>query len=92
MKRTFEVINVKCGGCAGTLTSKLEEQFGAIEVDLSVEPRKITIDIEDAQMDDLAIALKKLGYPLATEEMGFVDGATAKAKSFVSCAVGKMNA
>ena len=92
MKRTLEVINVKCGGCAGTLTNKLEEQFGAVEVDLSVEPRKITVDIEDAQMDDLAIALKKLGYPLVTEEMGFVDGATAKAKSFVSCAVGKMNA
>ena len=92
MKRTLEVINVKCGGCAGTLTSKLEEQFGAVEVDLSVEPRKITVDIEDAQMDDLAIALKKLGYPLVTEEMGFVDGATAKAKSFVSCAAGKMNA
>ena len=92
MKRTLEVINVKCGGCAGTLTSKLEEQFGAVEVDLSVEPRKITVDIEDAQMDDLAAALKQLGYPLVTEEMGFVDGATAKAKSFVSCAVGKMNA
>ena len=92
MKQTFEVINVKCGGCAGTLTSKLKEEFGEVEVDLSVEPRKITVDIEEDQMEALAVALKKLGYPLVTEEMGFVDGATAKAKSFVSCAVGKMNA
>jgi copper chaperone CopZ len=92
MKKTFEVINVKCGGCASTLTSKLADEFGAVEVDLEVEPRKITVDIEDHQLDALAIALKKLGYPLATEEMGFIDGTTAKAKSFVSCAVGKMNA
>ena len=92
MKQTFEVINVKCGGCAGTLTSKLADEFGAVEVDLSVEPRKITVDIEDHQLDALAVALKKLGYPLVTEEMGFIDGTTAKAKSFVSCAVGKMNA
>jgi len=91
MKQTFEVINVKCGGCAGTLTSKLKDEFGEVEVDLSVEPRKITLDIEDDQIESLAASLKSLGYPLVTEEMGFVDSTTTKAKSFVSCAVGKMN-
>lgn len=92
MKQTFEVQNVKCGGCAGTLTSKLEEQFGVVEVDLNVEPRKITLDIDEGQVDALGAALKGLGYPFVGEEMGFVDSTTTKAKSFVSCAVGKMNA
>jgi len=91
MKQTFEVINVKCGGCASTLTEKLKDEFGTVEVNLEVEPRQITVDIEENQLDDLAAALKKLGYPLVSEEMGFVDSTTAKAKSFVSCAVGKMN-
>jgi len=91
MKQTFEVINVKCGGCAGTLKDKLKNDFGEVEVDLNVEPRKITLDIEDENIEALAAALKKLGYPLVTEEMGFIDSTTAKAKSFVSCAVGKMN-
>ena len=91
MKQTFEVINVKCGGCASTLTEKLKDEFGTVEVNLEVEPRQITVDIEENQLDDLAVALKKLGYPLVSEEMGFVDSTTAKAKSFVSCAVGKMN-
>ena len=91
MKQTFEVVNVKCGGCAGTLKDKLKNDFGEVEVDLNVEPRKITLDIEDENIEALAVALKKLGYPLVTEEMGFVDSTTAKAKSFVSCAVGKMN-
>jgi len=91
MKQTFEVINVKCGGCASTLTEKLKDEFGTVEVNLEVEPRQITVDIEENQLDDLAAALKKLGYPLVSEEMGFVDSTAAKAKSFVSCAVGKMN-
>ncbi|HIP61939.1 MAG TPA: copper chaperone [Sulfurovum sp.] len=91
MKQTFEVVNVKCGGCAGTLKDKLKNDFGEVEVDLNVEPRKITLDIEDENIEALAVALKKLGYPLVTEELGFVDSTTAKAKSFVSCAVGKMN-
>ena len=91
MKQTFEVINVKCGGCAGTLKDKLKNDFGEVEVDLNVEPRKITLDIEDENIEALASALKKLGYPLVTEDMGFIDSTTAKAKSFVSCAVGKMN-
>jgi len=91
MKQTFEVFNVKCGGCASTLKSKLAKEFGDVEVDLEVIPRKITLEIEDKEIDKLAKALKDLGYPLASEEMGFMDSTSAKAKSFVSCAIGKMN-
>ena len=40
MKQTFEVHNVKCGGCANTLTKSLKDDFGSVEVDLSVNPRK----------------------------------------------------
>jgi copper chaperone CopZ len=91
MIQTFKIINVKCGGCASTLKEKLFEQFGKIEVDLEVEPRQITLDIEEKDIPLLGEALKKLGYPFVTEEMGFVDNTSAKAKSFVSCAIGKMN-
>ncbi|MEN8303530.1 MAG: heavy metal transporter [Campylobacterota bacterium] len=91
MKQTFQVLNVKCGGCASTLKSKLFESFGDAEVDLSKDPREITLNISDEQVDKLSKLLKKLGYPLVTETMGFVEGSTAKAKSFVSCAIGKMN-
>ena len=91
MIQTFQVFNVKCGGCASTLKEKLFEKFGKVEVDLEKEPREITLDIADEEIDDLGQALKKLGYPFITEKMGFVDGTSAKAKSFVSCAIGKMN-
>jgi len=36
MKQTFEVINVKCGGCASTLETSLAEEFGEVEVNLLV--------------------------------------------------------
>lgn len=91
MQQTFKVLNVKCNGCASTLKQKLHDKFGDVEVNLDVEPREITLEIENDQIEALGEALKKLGYPLASEKMGFVDGTSVKAKSFVSCAIGKMN-
>ncbi|UFH59800.1 heavy-metal-associated domain-containing protein [Sulfurovum mangrovi] len=90
-KQTFEVLNVKCGGCASTLKSKLSEEFGEVEVDLTKEPREITVDIADERIAQLRAALKKLGYPMKSEQMGFVENNTMKAKSIISCAIGKMN-
>jgi copper chaperone CopZ len=90
MKRTFEVLNVKCGGCANTLKTKLEPVFGPLEVDLEAMPRKVTLEIGEERVDELRTALRKLGYPMADENLGFIDSGAAKAKSFVSCAVGKM--
>ena len=91
MLKTLQVMNVKCGGCANTLKEELFQTFGEVEVDLSKTPREIILDIEDEQMETLAKSLKKIGYPLSTETMSFVENTTAKAKSFVSCAIGKMN-
>ena len=91
MKQTFEVKNVKCGGCAGTLKKSLLEEFGEVEVDLEVEPRKITLEIEEEQMEALKLKLRSLGYPLTTDELSTLQTVSTTAKSFVSCAVGKMD-
>jgi len=91
MKQNFSVQNVKCGGCANTLKTKLEPLFGEIVVNLEVEPREITVDIDASQIDALRSELKQLGYPMADESLGFIDNQSAKAKSFVSCAVGKID-
>ena len=91
MLQTFEVENVKCGGCANTLKTKLKESFGEIEVNLEVHPRKITLDIEESKMNELQKSLRGLGYPLSTDELSTFENVGAKAKSFVSCAIGKMD-
>lgn len=91
MKQTFEVINVKCGGCANILKTSLSEEFGEVEVNLDIEPRQITLDIEESVIPSLRTKLKKLGYPMSDEELSTIEGFSTTAKSFVSCAVGKMN-
>lgn len=91
MTKTLEVYNVKCGGCANTLTTALKEEFGEVTVNLEVEPRQITLNIEDEKMEELKTKLRGLGYPLTTDELSGFDKAAATAKSFVSCAVGKFN-
>lgn len=91
MKQSFEVLNVKCGGCANTLRTTLEKEFGLIQVDLEVEPRIITLDIEEENIPHLRVELKKLGYPMSDEDLSKFDAFSTNAKSYVSCAIGKIN-
>jgi copper chaperone CopZ len=91
MIQTLAVQNVKCQGCAGTLTKSLVDAFGEVTVNLDVQPREITLDIDENQMEDLKLALRKLGYPLTTDELSTFQTASTTAKSFVSCAIGKID-
>jgi len=91
MQQTFKVRNVKCGGCAGTLTKSLLEEFGEVIVNLEVEPREITLDIEESQKEALKLKLRSLGYPLLTDNLNTFKTVGTTAKSFVSCAIGKMD-
>jgi copper chaperone len=91
MEQTFEVLNVKCGGCASTLIKSLKNEFGEIEVDLKIQPRKITLDIENEKVEALKLKLRSLGYPLKTDELSGFEKAAVTAKSFVSCAIGKID-
>ncbi|WP_295012003.1 heavy metal-associated domain-containing protein [Sulfuricurvum sp.] len=93
MITVFEVANIRCGGCANTITKALKEAgFQEISVDLTCEPRKVTVDLlDDAQSAQVKAILRSLGYPLTGDEEGAIDNATLKLKSFVSCAVGKFS-
>lgn len=93
MQKSFEVANIRCGGCAATIKKSLAEAgFESVEVDLSCEPRKVTLELADeAQTAQFRAILRGLGYPLFDEKISFADSAGLKAKSFFSCAVGKFN-
>ncbi len=84
MTHTYEVQNIRCGGCAHTITKELSEVFSGVMVD--VASKTVTIELkDDSEIVKGAELLKKLGYPLSSEDSSMVD----KAKSFVSCAIGK---
>lgn len=91
MLQTVEVANVRCSGCAATIKKKLgEEGFTSVDVDLSCEPRKVTAEIADeAHAARFRAILRKLGYPLSDEKISAFDSANLKAKSYISCSVGK---
>jgi len=91
MLKTVEVSNVRCSGCAATIKKALgEEGFTSVDVDLSCEPRKVTAEIAgEAQAAHFRAILRKLGYPLSDEEISLLDSAGLKARSVVSCSVGR---
>ena len=91
MKQTFQVENVKCGGCASTLKNKLLENYGVVDVNLDTMPREITLNVEEKHIQALRTALRGLGYPMSDEKLNLFETGSTKAKSFVSCAVGKMD-
>ena len=84
------VENIKCGGCAGSITKKLVEAFDTEAIEVNIEQGTISIDVEDARREDVTQVLLDLGYPETDSVHGF-GSAKAKAKSFVSCAIGKMD-
>jgi len=68
MKRTFQVENVTCGGCANTIKVSLEDDFGDIEVNLSKTPKEVTLDIKDDNaLEAFTKEMKELGYPVIGE-------------------------
>ncbi len=84
------VENIKCGGCANTIRNKILEENSVSSVDVDVEAGRVRIEADEQERDAIAAKLAHLGYP----EVGSVAGmrsAAAKAKSFVSCAVGRMD-
>lgn len=84
------VENIKCGGCAGTITKKLNTKFDTDSVKVNVEQGVVDINVEDNKRDEVTKVLLDLGYP-ETDSVHGLSSAKAKAKSFVSCAIGKMD-
>ncbi|BCN92649.1 hypothetical protein THMIRHAM_04340 [Thiomicrorhabdus immobilis] len=98
MAISIAVENIKCGGCANSIKQKLTAIEAVQAVDVDIEAGLVSFEIDDQQVsqensEQVLSAVKQqlasMGYP----EVGSVEGLKAvgaKAKSFVSCAVGKM--
>ena len=89
MTYELSVENIKCGGCANTITTKLNALDAVSDSQVDIENGVVTITADESSKAQVAQLLLKLGYP----EKGTAEGlkaATAKAKSFVSCAVGRI--
>jgi len=90
MSFDVDVENIKCGGCANSIVSGLKALEGVVDVRVDVEQGRITVDGDDALQPAVCEHLQKLGYPEVGSTAGLAS-AKAKAKSFVSCAVGRFS-
>lgn len=87
MLNEIYVDNLKCGGCASTIKKKMESFDSVENININIEEGKITFDSsENLDVEEVKNSLAKAGYP----ERGTTN-AFQKAKSYVSCAVGKMS-
>jgi copper chaperone CopZ len=88
MLRDFFVNNIRCGGCTNTITKKLNEKFSNVAIDITSQ--KVTVEVENEDdVEYIRNTLRKLGYPLKDETLNSLENVEMKAKSFVSCAIGK---
>ncbi|MDD2984325.1 MAG: cation transporter [Crocinitomicaceae bacterium] len=85
MIHQIEVENIKCGGCVNSIRTALLKIEGVANVAIDKEIETITIE-SSQEKEVFVTALSKLGYP----EKG-KNTVLKKAKSYVSCAVGKMS-
>jgi copper chaperone len=88
---TITVDNLKCGGCENTIKIALKKMHGVEKVIINSEASEINI-VHDASVtrNMLTRALKSLGYPETGTTEG-LDALLTNAKSFVSCATGRMS-
>ncbi|MDA9333607.1 heavy-metal-associated domain-containing protein [Polaribacter sp.] len=84
----IKIENLKCGGCAATIKKGLLSIENVDEVVVDVENDTVSISSKNVLIDLIKEQLSKLGYP----EVGDKNTLVHKAKSFVSCAVGRIDA
>lgn len=88
MKTTLYIQNLKCGGCANTITKNIATLDAITEVSVNVEESCVSFDYPtEEKLIEVKEKLNALGYP----EDGEANSLGAKAKSYVSCAIGKMS-
>ena len=87
MKASLSIQNLKCGGCANTIITRLSEVDGLKNVVVDNETDSVDFEYENSAILEFAVSLlSKLGYPVEGEN----NPLTKKAKSYVSCAMGRM--
>ncbi len=83
----IKIENLKCGGCANTIKKGISSIEGVTDVDVNVETSVVSFTADESKIEEVKAKLSKLGYP----EVGAENNLGHKAKSFVSCAVGRVS-
>jgi len=90
MQYEINVVNMKCSGCVQQITRRIKAIGGLKNIDIDLSKGSVSFQADDPLLSErVRTELLEMGYP----ELGSIEGVSAikaKAKSFVSCAIGKM--
>lgn len=84
------VENIKCGGCEKSIVKGLQTIEGLSDVVIDREQQLVSVTADDALRNTVVAKLKSMGYPEQGSVSG-LDAGLASAKSFVSCAIGRVS-
>ncbi len=80
------VHNIKCAGCMNTIKKAVKSVEHVSNVEIDIEAEKVTVQGKGFSRDEVVAKLAHHGYP----EKGH-NSLMSQAKSYVSCAIGKMS-
>ncbi|TBN00420.1 copper chaperone [Hyunsoonleella flava] len=87
MKTTLKIQNLKCGGCANTILKKMSTIKNITDIEVDNETDTVSFNYDDNNtLNKVTTLLNNIGYPVNGEK----NALSTKAKSFVSCAVGRI--
>ena len=87
MRASIIVQNLRCNGCVNTITSKLSVLKNISDLEVDKDESKVSFDYQtDEDFNAVKTRLTDLGYPSVDDDNTMM----TKAKSFVSCATGKL--
>jgi copper chaperone CopZ len=88
MEISLSIQNLKCGGCAKTITDKLMDinDVSNVQVDTTLNTVSLNYS-QESTLENVKNVLSNIGYPIFGEE----NTLGKKVKSYVSCAVGKIS-
>ena len=87
METKIYIENLKCGGCAATIKKGILSLENVNEVEVNVDESLVIVTSSSDESNVIKEKLSKMGYP----EVGDKNTMMHKAKSYVSCATGKMS-
>jgi copper chaperone len=86
----IHVENIKCGGCEKSIIKGLTSIEGLSNIVIDQEQQMVSVVAEESLRATVVSKLKSMGYPEHGSVSG-LDAGLANAKSFVSCAIGRIS-
>jgi copper chaperone len=86
---SWQIDNVKCGGCARRIRQRVAALAGVSRVSVDVDAGTISFDAADDVQLKVAKTLATLGYPRSGSVSG-VGAVAADVRSVVSCTIGRL--